>query len=68
VALLIVFYAAMFPMVLNTWSGVRSVPALAARPAPWARTNPAVLEVFCPALRLSSLPRCGLGFLALGSP
>ncbi len=33
VAILIVFYAAMFPMLLNTWSGVRSVNPLWLRAA-----------------------------------
>ena len=37
VAILVVFYAALFPLMLNTWAGVRSVnPLWLGRPARWA--------------------------------
>ncbi len=40
VAILIVFYAALFPMLLNTWSAcARSIRSGSAPPARWARTS-----------------------------
>ena len=66
VSVLIVFYAALFPMLLNTWSGVRAVNP--ARRAPWARTNTRCSgRSSFPAPRPSSLRACANPSCAPGS-
>ena len=68
--ILIVFYAATFPMVFNTWSGVRSVnPSVAARGRRHGGGRAeAVLEGDHPRVhRPSSSPACGRPSCARGS-
>ena len=63
--MLIVFYAATFPMLFNTWSGVRSVNPiwLRAAGAMGADENKMFWKVIIPAPRPSSSPACGRRFL-----
>ena len=70
VTILIVFYAALFPMLLNTWTGVRSVNPIWLRAAgAWARTSGRCSgRSSSPARRRSSSPRCGRRSCARGSP
>jgi ABC-type nitrate/sulfonate/bicarbonate transport system permease component len=67
VSILIVFYAAMFPMVLNAWTGVRSVNQLWLRAAgamgadETARrpsSSPGCARLSCARGSRSSVPRC----------
>ena len=69
VAILIVFYAATFPILLNTWSGVRSVNPLWLRAAGAMGANGQSLfwKVMIPARRRSSSPACGRRSCAPGS-
>ena len=70
VAILIVFYASLFPMLLNTWSGVRAVNPLWLRAAGAMGANERALfwKVIMPGrLACSSSPACGRGSCAPGS-